>query len=402
MPKAVSVILHWNTDYAEIPRKELPNVVKKSYEPTVQALDGFEGTICFNVTGHTIDYLLEHTPDLIDQIKDLIKTQIVEMLVTGYSHPILPLLPIQRVQAQIMAHKNRISEIFNQKAQGMWPPELAISPLSLNEIVHQGLKWVTVDQEHFELAQVLGNDRNPFERRRQTSTEVLTEAYWAQGIINKLLKFQRAARKMEETNENLKNALQRVLITDERSLPAYLSSASWSQATRIALGGDISLYNETKHFKAILKNLTEYISLYTSDVEFFGYRGLGSKAPDPTKLVHFLDKLRKEGIGTVSPSQIPQNKWSQNASFIGTGSWAGDKSLRIWTDSEDNREFFRRLNEVYLKLDRLNWDVKLLKELEPYLRIAENSDARGWAPLPERKHEAYSALLTIFKILNKS
>lgn len=38
MTETVTVILHWNTDYAEIPRKELPKVVETSYEPMVAAL----------------------------------------------------------------------------------------------------------------------------------------------------------------------------------------------------------------------------------------------------------------------------------------------------------------------------------------------------------------------------
>ncbi|MFX1532599.1 MAG: polysaccharide deacetylase family protein [Promethearchaeota archaeon] len=401
MPEAVSVILHWNTDYAEIPRKELPNVVKNSYEPIIQAFEGFEGTICFNITGHTIDYLVNQFPKLIDQIKDLISANIVEMVATGYSHPILPLYPRQRIRAQVKAHIERVSEIFGQKPQGFWPPELAVSPVVLDEIVRQEIKWVTIDQEHLELAQTLGNDRNPFEERAETVTEILAEAFWARGLLNKYKKFRRALRKMIESAEKLENALQRVVIDEKKSLPAYISSQAWWNGTRVALSGNIPLYSEKKHFMAVLKSKAKYIPLYMSDVEFFGYRGLGVVAPAPVVLTNFLKKLHKEEINTISPSQIPQSEWSQEALFIGTGSWSQDKSFRIWTDSEDNREFSRQLTAVYSTLDRLSWDTNLLEKLEPYLRIVENSDARGWAPLPERKQEAYSALLTIFEILDK-
>ena len=78
MTENVSVILHWNTDYAEIPRKELPNVVKLSYEPMVSAIENWRnGTICFNITGHTIEYLLKNYPELIDRIKALVKENVV-------------------------------------------------------------------------------------------------------------------------------------------------------------------------------------------------------------------------------------------------------------------------------------------------------------------------------------
>ncbi|MFX1251461.1 MAG: polysaccharide deacetylase family protein [Promethearchaeota archaeon] len=401
MPEAVTIILHWNTDYAEIYRKELPHVVKRSYEPTIQALEGFEGTVCFNITGHTIDYLVAHFPHLIDQIKGLISANIVEMVGTGYSHPILPLHPRQRIRAQVQAHIDHLSEIFGQNPQGFWPPELAVSPVVLDELARQGIKWVTIDQEHLELAQTLGNDRNLFEKRADTVTEILVEAFWARGLLSKIKKFRRALRKMIESMEKLENALQQVIIDEKKSLPAYISSQAWWNGTRVALSGTIPLYSEKKLFNTILKSKTKYIPLYTSDIEFFGYRGLGVVSPAPIVLINFLNKLRKEEINTISPSQIPQSEWTQETSFIGTGSWSPDKSFRIWTDSEDNREFSRRLTEVYSTLDRLNWDKKLLEELEPYLRIVENSDARGWAPLPERKQEAYSALLTIFEMLDK-
>jgi hypothetical protein len=87
--------------------------------------------------------------------------------------------------------------------------------------------------------------------------------------------------------------------------------------------------------------------------------------------------------------------------MLDTGSWSPDKSLRIWTDSKDNRELTRRTDEIYRILDRLNYKESLMSQLEPFLKVAENSDARGWAPLLERKHEAYSALLSIDEILKK-
>ena len=126
---------------------------------------------------------------------------------------------------------------------------------------------------------------------------------------------------------------------------------------------------------------------------------MGGKIPEPASLSQFLKKLHSKNINTLSPSQIPKKEWEEIPSFIGTGSWAPDKSIRLWTDSEDNREFIRRLNEIYQKLDQLSWNENINQNLEFYLRIAENSDARGWAPLPERKNEAFNALIEIQRYL---
>jgi len=56
---------------------------------------------------------------------------------------------------------------------------------------------------------------------------------------------------------------------------------------------------------------------------------------------------------------------------------------------------------MYRILDRVNWKESLKTQVESFLRVAENSDARGLTPLPERKHEAYSALLSIDEILQE-
>ncbi|MHA1244839.1 MAG: hypothetical protein ACTSPT_02795 [Candidatus Heimdallarchaeota archaeon] len=42
-----------------------------------------------------------------------------------------------------------------------------------------------------------------------------------------------------------------------------------------------------------------------------------------------------------------------------------------------------------------------MTKVEPYLRVFENSDPRGWEPLPERKDEAYAAMDSVFEILEK-
>ena len=59
----------------------------------------------------------------------------------------------------------------------------------------------------------------------------------------------------------------------------------------------------------------------------------------------------------------------------------------------------RELGVIYSLLSQRKWDKELMDQIEPFLRIAENSDARGWGPIPERKLEAYTALQEIYKFL---
>jgi predicted glycosyl hydrolase (DUF1957 family) len=402
MPRNVSVILHWNSDYAEIPRKELSVVVEKSYEPMIEAIENWrDGTICFNITGHTMEYLLNNFPNLIDRVKALVKDNTVEMLACGYSHPILPLLPRERIKKQLEDHIIQIKKIFGKKPIGIWPPELAVSPSLLKQIIDIGFEWTAVDYEHFLLSQFFGNDMNPFERREEMLTEIVIDAYWSKGF-NKLRKFLRAKRFMKKANETQINPLQRVAIGENNSIKTYLSSVSWTYSTQIAVGGNVPIYNAKQHLKSILKVKTDILALYASDIEFFGYRGIGPEPAVPKTLIDFLAKLKVYNINTISPTQVSEEKWPEEESYISTGSWSPDKSFSIWTDSEDNKEYYRRAEEIYNKLRTRGWPKELMKKIEPFLRIMENSDARGWSPLPERKLEAYSAMNRIFELLEKA
>jgi predicted glycosyl hydrolase (DUF1957 family) len=397
----VSVILHWNTDYAEIPRKELPVVVEKSYKPMVEAIENWrDGTICFNITGHTTEYLLQNYPELVDQVKALAKDNTIEMLASGYSHPILPLLPRERVKQQLVDHIDQIKDVYGKKPIGIWPPELAVSPSVLQQFKEVGLEWTAIDYEHYLLSQFFGNDQNPFERRDETLTEFMADAYWTKGI-KRLLTFLKAKRLMGKANQEQVHPLQRVGIKDEESIKAYLSSASWSYSTMFAVGGTVPIYTAKQHLKSILKVQTPILALYATDIEFFGYRGMGPDPPAPETLIDFLLKLQKHNISIISPTQVAEDQWPTDPSYLSTGSWAPDKSFRIWTDSEDNKELARRAEEIYQHLRMKKWAKGLMKKVEPYLRIMENSDPRGWAPLPERKHEAYSAINKIFEIIEK-
>lgn len=172
MPESVSVILHFNVDYAEIPRKELPTVVKTSYRPMINAIKEWsDGTICLNLTGHTIEFLQSRHPKLLSEIRMLVDAGVVDILATGYSHPILPLLPPERMAKQVADHVHLVEELFGHRPRGVWPPELAVSPQVLKTFLDHGLEWVAIDHEHYELARTLGNSVNLFERREPTTTE---------------------------------------------------------------------------------------------------------------------------------------------------------------------------------------------------------------------------------------
>ena len=399
MNKSVFVILHWNSDYAEIPRSELPKVVQKSYNAMLNALDGFEGKVCFNITGHTLEYLLKHNPETIDTLKSLLASKTIELMGTGYSHPILPLVHPMRIKQQILDQQKFMQKTFSLVLHGFWPPELAISPLVLQYIKDLSYDWVTIDHEHLLQAKSINNTANPFEKRGKSTTEILVEAYFSSNPLATLRNYTRALRYLVRQNNLLKNSLETIQYSNTETIRTVISSQSWWNSTRFAISKTTSLYKLSKHIKSIKQSKNPFLPIYTCDIEFFGYREFGGRIPQPELLIDFLKKLQKLEIPTISPSIVPTEEWNNEHVFVGTGSWSENKSFSIWTDSEDNRELTRELQLIYSILSKRNWDTELMNKLEPLFRIAENSDARGWGPIPERKLEAYSALQQIYKEL---
>ncbi|MFW5928338.1 MAG: hydrolase, partial [Thermoplasmatota archaeon] len=112
------------------------------------------------------------------------------------------------------------------------------------------------------------------------------------------------------------------------------------------------------------------LMLYGMDIEFMGYRKLGGNDLRLEKLGELISRV---GSDIVLPSEL---QLSDRKSYLRTSSWTPDKSLDIWREDEDNR----RLNMLSRGMSGEN------------AFLAENSDARGWEPIPERKLDAFEAV----------
>ncbi len=124
------------------------------------------------------NFTLEQRARLIEIERDLIRQTIpvykrlqekgqIEVTTTPYYHPILPLLidsnaarwcspqtPLpeklyfhrEDARAQLDKGLDLYEEMLGQKARGMWPSEMSVSPASLELIAQCGIKWVVLDE----------------------------------------------------------------------------------------------------------------------------------------------------------------------------------------------------------------------------------------------------------------
>jgi len=91
-----ALIFHANLQYAEIPKSEISRVIDKSYTPTINKLLKNEVPFALNITGFSFQFLPN---SLIETIKEGIESNLIEITGTAFTHAILPLLPLERIEA---------------------------------------------------------------------------------------------------------------------------------------------------------------------------------------------------------------------------------------------------------------------------------------------------------------
>jgi alpha-amylase/alpha-mannosidase (GH57 family) len=75
-------------------------------------------------------------------------TSIVEVLGTGYYHPVLPLIPPADWPDQVERWQQLAGHLFKRSFGGFWPPEMGFCMELIPLLVRQGYRYVLVDSEH--------------------------------------------------------------------------------------------------------------------------------------------------------------------------------------------------------------------------------------------------------------
>jgi 4-alpha-glucanotransferase len=85
-----------------------------------------------------------------DLLWQLQNTRIVELLGTGYYHPVLPLIPEQDRPLHVERWLGIGHHLFRRPFAGFWPPEMAFCDELVPVLRRYGYEYVIVDSEHVE------------------------------------------------------------------------------------------------------------------------------------------------------------------------------------------------------------------------------------------------------------
>ena len=387
-----TIVLHANLQYAEIPVSEIPKVVKNSYVPVISALlEMPKIEVVLNFTGVTLEILNSEYPEVIDLLKLGIDKGKFEMTGCGYSHPIFPLLPVEDMKKQIEFNQKVMEKTLDYKPKGFWLPELAYDPLLPKVLKTYDFSYVFIDEELYNLSNPLLNDHNQYNSPYYSATHYIIDFMKAKGIIRKLRGFNKA-------RKGIKNFCKRTDFSPvelkgvKGTITGVKVPQSWSIfSTASVLGMPFMKPKKVAKTLSKFSDSSGLIIPYGTDIEFFGYRSfIEGKLPTEEDLKKLLQKMQKiKGFEMILPSKYLEKHKPKDLGYMKTGSWGPSRRLDIWTEDEDNRKLERLCCEARWYFAHLP-ETEITEEMWKHLLLAENSDGRGWDPIPERRLDCLS------------
>jgi predicted glycosyl hydrolase (DUF1957 family) len=398
-----TVIFHANLQYAEIPVEEIPNVVQQSYIPVLTTLLEIPKIeVVLNFTGVTLEILNNEYPEVLDLMKEGIDKGKFEITGTGYSHPIFPLIPIEDSRKQIEFNLQVLEKTLNYKPTGFWLPELAYDPTLPYLLKEYGFSYIFIDEELYRTSSPLLNYSNPSNLPYKTTHQYVSELNNSKNFFSKMVRYRRI---LSEFKKRCKRVdFSPVELKGAKSTITGLKVPTvWSVITQACMYGyPFVSFKKITRFISKHKKQNGLIIPFGTDIEFIGYRSLiEGKLITPEKLKKLLTKILKiEGNEMILPKEYLKKYKPTDLGYMKTGSWGPDLSLDLWTKDEDNQKLERLCEEIRWYFRQLlpeEIDEKIWK----HLLLAENSDGRGWDPIPERRLACFSHALEALNLVKE-
>ncbi len=135
------------------------HVYKDSYEPFLGILKDFpEISISLHISGSLLEWIVQAHPEYIDQVRELVKRNQVEIIGGAFYEPILSCVPRRDRIGQITAFSGYLEEVFGCQVRGMWIPERVWEQSFASDIAQSGIEYTLLDDFHFHSAGLRDDD----------------------------------------------------------------------------------------------------------------------------------------------------------------------------------------------------------------------------------------------------
>ena len=124
-----------------------------SYKPFLDMLAEFPSlAVTLHNSGSLLEWLAEHRPEYLDQIRELADRGQVEIIGGPFYEPILSSIPQRDRIGQIQQYSRYLEKLFGQPVRGMWVPERVWEQSFARDIVDAGIEYTVLDDSHFRSA----------------------------------------------------------------------------------------------------------------------------------------------------------------------------------------------------------------------------------------------------------
>jgi alpha-amylase len=121
-----------------------------SYRPFLETLADYPTLkISLHTSGSLMEWLVDHHPEYIDQLREFVARGQVEILGGPFYEPILACIPRRDRIGQIRAYSRYLEQLFGQTIRGMWVPERVWEQTFAGDITDAGIEYTLVDDFHF-------------------------------------------------------------------------------------------------------------------------------------------------------------------------------------------------------------------------------------------------------------
>jgi hypothetical protein len=401
-PCYVAFFLHANLQYAEIPPAAIPAVVEHCYRPACAIFLAHPwAKAVFEFSGYTLQVLAADYPDVIDAVRTLVGRGQVELCASTYANPILPLIPRDHARRHITLYQEIHAELFGDLAPqpgGFFPQEFALDAALVPLIRRAGYRWVPIFANHY-VDSLTGRmnivpDPTPAwsvaTLRRETAADLM-HPFQIQGAQD--------------------STLTGLLVN-----PALIELLFQYAAGRRSLE-EVGSVLATLHTRYVAPGPT-FTLIGPSDMEFVG-TAFPPVVPgwtwtpqlSPAVLGALLDHLRTlPFVQFATPEEyLAQHPAARPAVYLKCGS--DHPLLTPWTDDPDNARLNALCREAAEHLRLAEYRIgqaggpgadpalaALLADAWRAMLLAENSDGRGWQPVPARRLFCYDQALRAIEL----
>lgn len=151
MTKPVALLLGV---HAHQPVGNFPHVLddahRRCYQPFLHMMHRFPNfPFAIHISGWLYDYLLEHYPDDIELLQQMVERGQAELFGAGYTEPVLASIPTRDRIGQIDRMSDRLEQTLGQRPSGAWLTERVWESNVVPALADCGVQYVTVDDYHF-------------------------------------------------------------------------------------------------------------------------------------------------------------------------------------------------------------------------------------------------------------